>query len=117
MGNHVDKSLFFLILSMGCIWLILDQALGAKRLQAFLYTVFPFMSTGGTDYTMTVEEVEEAEQNAPSSSVIGSSDNMSAMEKDNPYFYSMYTGKSPVPYAPALQAKYIEWLKKWGVKS
>lgn len=71
----MDKSLLFLLLSFVCIWLVLDVAVGNDRLGNFLETLFPFMkgtsnSSGSTG--MTTEEVEEAMENAPSSSAIGS---------------------------------------------
>lgn len=42
----MDKSLFFLTLSLVCIWLIVDSAVGDDKLGAFLGTVFPFMGGG-----------------------------------------------------------------------
>lgn len=118
MNNQMDKGLFFLILSMGCVWLILDQAMGKKRLQGFLQTLFPFMrGTSSGSVEMSHVEQNESAENAPSSSAMGQSgkktDRAAEMEKDNAYFYSIYIGKSPMPYAPAQQAKYAAWVKKW----
>ena len=42
----MDKSLFFLILSMCCIWLVVDNAIGKKYVNTFLGTLFPFMQEG-----------------------------------------------------------------------
>ena len=72
-NNNMDKSLLFLTLSAVCIWLIVDVAMGKNYLGSFLSTLFPFMTGNSTPRgTMTVEEVKEAENNAPSSSAIGS---------------------------------------------
>lgn len=75
MKGDLDKSLFFLLMSFVCIWLVLDVAVGNDRLGAFLESIFPFMkgtsnSSGNTG--MTTQEVEEAQENAPSSSAMGS---------------------------------------------
>lgn len=40
----MDKSLFFLILSMCCIWLVVDNAIGNHHVNTFLATLFPFMA-------------------------------------------------------------------------
>ena len=73
MGKEgMDKSLFFLTLSAVCVWLVVDVALGKNYLGHFLSTLFPFMNDSGTVTTMTTEEVEKAQETAPSSSAIGS---------------------------------------------
>lgn len=70
----MDRSLFFITLSAVCVWLVVDVALGKNYLGSFLATLFPFMNNGETAPRgeMTTEEVKQAENNAPSSSAIGS---------------------------------------------
>ena len=73
MNNQgMDKSLFFITLSAICVWLVVDVAVGKNYLGNFLSTLFPFMSDSSEPRgAMTVEEVEEAQENAPSSTAIG----------------------------------------------
>lgn len=70
MNHSGDKSLFFITLSFVCIWLVVDMAIGKNYLGNFLSIIFPFMDS--TAEPMTEEQVKEAQQNAPSSSAIGS---------------------------------------------
>lgn len=70
--DGMDKSLFFLTLSAVCVWLVVDVALGKNYLGHFLSTLFPFMSENVSGASMTTEEVEKAQETAPSSSAIGS---------------------------------------------
>ena len=72
MKGEMDKSLFFLLMSFVCIWLVLDVAVGNDRLGNFLETMFPFMKGTSNSSGMTAQEVEEAKKNAPSSSAMGS---------------------------------------------
>lgn len=116
-GKEADKSLFFLIMSMACIWLILDQAFGAKRLQGFLAMLFPFMSDSSSSGTaMTSEQYEKAVETAPESSAIGSDESPKEkqMKADNATLYD-YWKNNKIPYAPALQAQLEAYKKKWGV--
>ena len=69
--TNMDKSLFFITLAMICVWLIVDVAVGKNYLFNFLGTIFPFMKDDNST-SMTTEEVEEAAENAPESSAIGS---------------------------------------------
>ncbi len=71
MKENMDKSLFFITLSFVCVWLVVDMAIGKNYLGNFLSIIFPFMESEPARH-MTTEEVKEAEQNAPSSSAIGS---------------------------------------------
>lgn len=73
-NTNMDKSLFFITLSLVCIWIVVDMAVGEKYLTNFLETLFPFMKDGGGNTlsydteglsTGTVEE-------APLSSAAGS---------------------------------------------
>ena len=124
MKNHMDKSLFFLTISMVCIWLVVDVAVGKNRLGSFLSTIFPFMEdSGSSNVSMTPEEVEEAKENAPKSSAMGSEQIQSAL-KNNPLEilkkkasgqeleagesvpYDTGTGINTVPYAAILQGVY-----------
>lgn len=50
-----DKSLFFITLSVICIWLVVDSALGENYIKKFLSTIFPFMS----DNTSNDNPIEE----------------------------------------------------------
>lgn len=73
-NSNMDKSLFFITLSAVCVWLVVDAAVGKKYLSKFLSTIFPFMGEDedtSSDITMTTEEVEEAQENAPASSAMG----------------------------------------------
>lgn len=72
MGKEgMDKSLFFITLSAVCVWLVVDVAVGKNYLGHFLSTLFPFMSENVSGAGMTPEEVEKAQENAPSSSASG----------------------------------------------
>lgn len=44
----MDKQLFFLILSISCIWLIVDQAIGKHYINNFLASLFPFIAKQDT---------------------------------------------------------------------
>jgi len=55
----VDKSLFFLFLSLLCVWLIIDAAVGSNKLGSFLGTIFPFMASGETAAERPTLEVSE----------------------------------------------------------
>lgn len=81
----MDRSLFFITLSAVCVWLVVDVAIGKNYLGSFLATLFPFMNNGETAPRgeMTTEEVKQAENNAPSSSAIGS-----GRGSDNPNYGS-----------------------------
>lgn len=94
MKGEMDKSLFFLLLSFACIWLVLDVAVGGDRLGNFLESIFPFMKgTANSSIGMTAEEVEEAKEKAPSSSAIGS-DGFSGKSGS----FDSGTGINTVPY-------------------
>ena len=51
--NKDSKSLFFLCLSLVCIWLILDNIYGQKYVNKFLGLMFDFMNGSSTDTTLT----------------------------------------------------------------
>lgn len=72
MDKNMDKSLFFITLACICVWVIVDVAVGKNYLSKFLGTIFPFMAEETGSLVMTEEEVKEAQNNAPSSSAIGS---------------------------------------------
>ena len=46
-----DKSLFFITLSVICIWLVVDSALGENYIKKFLGTIFPFMDDESNEKT------------------------------------------------------------------
>jgi len=71
-NSNMDKSLFFITLSFVCVWLVVDVAIGKNYLGGFLATIFPFMKNESEDLTMDEKEFEEATNNAPESSAIGS---------------------------------------------
>lgn len=41
--TSMDKSLFFITISLVCVWIVVDMAVGEKYLVNFLETLFPFM--------------------------------------------------------------------------
>ena len=90
--NQMDKSIFFITLSCVCIWLIVDMAIGKNYLTSFLSTLFPFMREDHGTEPMTQEEFEEAQENAPSSSAIGSGKTDSNTEDNTGKSSSAYTG-------------------------
>ena len=90
--KQMDKSIFFLTLSFVCIWIIVDMAIGRDYLTAFLSTLFPFMGEDHSAQPMTVEEVEEAQNNAPSSSAIGSGKTEEETEQPTGKSSSAYNG-------------------------
>lgn len=55
MKGDMDKSLFFITLSMVCVWLVVDTAIGKKRLLSFLSTLFPFIDSPETEAPAKVE--------------------------------------------------------------
>lgn len=57
-----DQSLFFLTLSLSCIWLVLDNIWGEKYLQTFLANVFPFVLTPEEDAVKRKGKTPEAMQ-------------------------------------------------------
>lgn len=71
MNDNMDRSLFFMTLSLICVWLLVDMAIGKNYLTNFLTILFPFMESSGRDVSMTKEEQKEASNNAPSSSAMG----------------------------------------------
>lgn len=42
-----DKSLFFITLAMICIWLVLDNFYGKKRINTFILSMFPSLEKSG----------------------------------------------------------------------
>lgn len=67
MKGDMDKSLFFITLSMVCVWLIVDTAIGKKRLISFLSTLFPFIDSPGTaaEQSQAQEETGKQETEKP----------------------------------------------------
>lgn len=49
MNKDMDKSLFFIMLSCVCIWIVVDVAMGKNYLGNFLGTIFPFMNGSSSD--------------------------------------------------------------------
>lgn len=45
--TSMDKSLFFITISLVCVWIVVDMAVGEKYLVNFLETLFPFMKESG----------------------------------------------------------------------
>ena len=41
-----DKSLFFITLALICIWVILDNFYGDKKLNRFIVSIFPSLEKG-----------------------------------------------------------------------
>lgn len=116
----MDKSLFFMVLSITCIWLIVDAAVGKGYVNNFLASIFPFMLEEEKE-PLTEEEVETKIENAPSSAAISGAtsnkagaiahpkngSNSSQSKKENNSGSSI----NSVPYAP-MQQMQGEELKK-----
>lgn len=45
----MNKDLFFLILSLGCVWLILNQLYGSKLITQFVVMIIPDAKKGGEE--------------------------------------------------------------------
>lgn len=86
MKGDMDKSLFFITLSMVCVWLVVDTAIGKKHLLAFLSTLFPFIdspeavSPGKADAT----QEKQAEQKPAGANLSPDKDKAPTMGKDTP---------------------------------
>lgn len=62
MKNLNDKSMFFLTLSLICVWVILDNVYGQKYLDTFLSNVFDFYNKKDTEKTTATEIASVARQ-------------------------------------------------------
>ena len=80
MKDNMDRSLLFMTLSLVCVWLLVDMAIGKNYLTNFLSILFPFMNSSGRDVSMTPEEQKEAPNNAPCSSAMGQNKDPGAEE-------------------------------------
>ena len=83
MKGDMDKSLFFITLSMVCVWLVVDTAIGKKHLLSFLSTLFPFIDSpdAGTPEKVEAQQGKQAEQK-PGANL--SPDKGPTMGKDTP---------------------------------
>ena len=45
-----DKSIFMLTMGMLCIWLVLDNFYGEKRVNTFLLSLFPALEKSGSGW-------------------------------------------------------------------
>ena len=75
-----DKSLFFMTLSLICVWVILDNIYGKKYLDIFLSNVFDFYTTSvTTSKTFNEKGLEEYYNNIDGDP----NDELTAEEKRN----------------------------------
>ena len=116
MKGDMDKSLFFLLLSFACIWLVLDVAVGGDRLGGFLQSLFPSLYDGSSGSVgMTVEEVEEAKNNAPSSSAIGSGKTQTAVDQSSPL--EILKKKASGQKVDTSESAFNDWRNSTGVNT
>lgn len=80
MKGDMDKSLFFITLSMVCVWLVVDTAIGKKHLLSFLSTLFPFIDGPETEAPAKVE----AEQKPAGANLSPDKEKAPTMGKDTP---------------------------------
>lgn len=86
MKGDMDKSLFFITLSMVCVWLIVDTAIGKKRLVSFLSTLFPFIDSPASS-TEQEQGQETGKQETPKpkgANLAPDKDKAPTMGKDTP---------------------------------
>ena len=85
MKGDMDKSLFFITLSMVCVWLVVDTAIGKKRLLSFLSTLFPFIDSpdAGTQEKVEAEQWK-TEQKPAGVNLSPDKDKAPTMGKDTP---------------------------------
>ena len=85
MKGDMDKSLFFITLSMLCVWLVVDTAIGKKRLLSFLSTLFPFIDSPDAESPSKVEaEQGKTEQKPTGVNLSPDKDKAPTMGKDTP---------------------------------
>ena len=85
MKGDMDKSLFFITLSMVCVWLVVDTAIGKKRLLSFLSTLFPFIDSPEAEGPSKVEaEQGKTEQKPTGVDLSPDKDKAPTMGKDTP---------------------------------
>ena len=86
MKGDMDKSLFFITLSMVCVWLVVDTAIGKKHLLSFLSTLFPFIDSqdAGTPEKVEAEQGKQAEQKPSGANLSPDKDKVPTMGKDTP---------------------------------
>ena len=86
MKGDMDKSLFFITLSMVCVWLVVDTAIGKKRLLSFLSTLFPFIDSPDAESHSKVEaeQGKQTEQKPSVANLSPDKDKAPKMGKDTP---------------------------------
>ena len=86
MKGDMDKSLFFITLSMVCIWLVVDTAIGKKHLLSFLSTLFPFIDSPETEASEKVEaeQGKQAEQKPAGANLSPDKGKAPTMGRDTP---------------------------------
>lgn len=101
-----------MVLSITCIWLIVDAAVGKGYVNNFLASIFPFMLEDEKE-PLTEEETETKSANAPSSAAISgvknnSSDKITDADIEAKFGGSRvwtYYENNTVPYSPAQQVE------------
>ena len=86
MKGDMDKSLFFITLSMVCVWLVVDTAIGKKHLLSFLSTLFPFIDSPDAESPSKVEaeQGKQAEQKPTGANLSPDKGKAPTMGKDTP---------------------------------
>lgn len=86
MKGDMDKSLFFITLAMVCVWLVVDMAIGKKRLLSFLSTLFPFIDSPepSSPEKVNAEPGKQAEQKPAGANLSPDKDKAPTMGKDTP---------------------------------
>ena len=86
MKGDMDKSLFFITLSMVCVWLVVDTAIGKKHLLSFLFTLFPFIDSpdAGPPEKVEAEQGKKPEQKPAGVNLAPDKDKAPTMGKDTP---------------------------------
>ena len=86
MKGDMDKSLFFITLSMVCVWLVVDTAIGKKHLLSFLSTLFPFIDSqdAGPPEKAEAQQGKQAEQKPSGANLSPDKDKAPTMGKDTP---------------------------------
>ncbi len=86
MKGDMDKSLFFITLSMVCVWLVVDTAIGKKRLLSFLSTLFPFIDAPEAESPAQTDTApgKQTEQKPSGPNLSPDKDKVPTMGKDTP---------------------------------
>ena len=86
MKGDMAKSLFFITLSMVCVGLVVDTAIGKKHLLSVLSTLFPFIDSpdAGPPEKSEAQQGKQAEQKPAGANLSPDKDKAPTMGKDTP---------------------------------